>query len=209
MNSPSNPTGAVMDKQDIKAIADLATDHDFMIISDEIYEKIIYNKKHYSPLQFTDNAIVINGFSKTYAMTGLRIGYLAGQNEVIDELLKVHQYTTACASSISQIAGYEALRGPQGYVNTMVNEFKRRRDLISKRLDELGLECTPLDGAFYAFPKVENAFEYVQKAVNVGVITVPGSGFGQTCESNLRISYANSYENIEEAMNRLEKIDLK
>ncbi|RBQ23676.1 Aromatic-amino-acid aminotransferase 2 [Candidatus Methanobinarius endosymbioticus] len=208
MNSPSNPTGAVMDKKDIKAIADLATDHDFMIISDEIYEKIIYNKKHYSPAQFTDNAIVINGFSKTYAMTGLRIAYLAGQNEVIDELLKVHQYTTACASSISQVAGYEALKGPQNHVNSMVSEFKRRRDLITKSLDDLGLECTSLDGAFYAFPQVENAAEYVQKAVEVGVITVPGSGFGQTCECNVRMSYANSYENIEEAMNRLEKIDL-
>lgn len=209
MNSPSNPSGAVMEKKDIKAIADLATDNDFMIISDEIYEKIIYDKKHYSPLQFTDNTIIINGFSKTYAMTGLRIGYLAGKTEIIDELLKVHQYTTACASSISQVAGYEALRGPQGYVNSMVKEFKRRRDLISKRLDELGLECTHLDGAFYAFPQVENAFEYVQKAVEVGVVTVPGSGFGQTCEGNVRMSYANSYQNIEEAMNRLEKINLE
>jgi len=207
MNSPSNPTGAVMEKRDIKAIADLATDHDFMIISDEIYEKIIYNKKHYSPYEFTDNAIVINGFSKTYAMTGLRIAYLAGENEIIDELLKIHQYNTACASSISQVAGHEALKGPQGYVNSMVKEFKRRRDLITKRLDELGLKCSELDGAFYAFPQVENASEYVQKAVDVGVITVPGSGFGQTCNNNVRMSYANSYENIEEAMNRLEKIN--
>lgn len=208
MNSPSNPTGAVMEKKDIKAIADLATDHDFMIISDEIYEKIIYNKKHYSPTQFTDNAIVINGFSKTYAMTGLRIAYLAGQNEIIEELLKVHQYNTACASSISQVGGYEALRGPQGYVKSMVKEFKRRKDLITKRLDEIGLKCTPLDGAFYAFPQVENSLEYVQKAVEVGVITVPGGGFGQTCNNNVRMSYATSYENIEEAMNRLEKINI-
>lgn len=208
MNSPSNPTGAVMEKKDIKSIADLATDHDFIIISDEIYEKIIYDKKHYSPCEFTDNAIVINGFSKTYAMTGLRIAYLAGQNEIIEELLKIHQYNTACASSISQIAGYEALKGPQGYVKSMTSEFKRRRNLIAKRLDELGLKCTKLDGAFYAFPQVENSFEYVQKAVKAGVITVPGSGFGQTCDCNIRMSYANSYENIEEAMNRLEKINI-
>lgn len=208
MNSPSNPTGAIMEKKDIKAIGDLATDHDFMIISDEIYEKIIYNKKHYSPCEFTDNAIVINGFSKTYAMTGLRVAYLAGQNEIIEELLKVHQYNTACASSISQVAGYEALRGPQGYVKSMVKEFKRRKDLITKRLDDLGLRCTPLEGAFYAFPQVENSLDYVQKAVEAGVITVPGSGFGQNCDNNIRMSYANSYENIEEAMNRLEKIDI-
>lgn len=208
MNSPSNPTGAIMEKKDIKAIGDLATDHDFMIISDEIYEKIIYNKKHYSPCEFTDNAIVINGFSKTYAMTGLRVAYLAGQNEIIEELLKVHQYNTACASSISQVAGYEALRGPQGYVKSMVKEFKRRKDLITKKLDDLGLKCTPLEGAFYAFPQVENSLDYVQKAVEAGVITVPGSGFGQNCDNNIRMSYANSYENIEEAMNRLEKIDI-
>jgi len=208
MNSPSNPTGAVMEKKDIKTIGELATDHDFMIISDEIYEKIIYDKKHYSPCEFTENAIVINGFSKTYAMTGLRIAYLAGQNETVEELLKVHQYNTACASSISQVAGYEALKGPQGYVNTIVKEFERRKDLITKRLDELGLECTPLDGAFYAFPQVENSLEYVQKAVEVGVITVPGSGFGQTCDCNVRMSYANSYENIEEAMDRLAKINI-
>lgn len=206
MNSPSNPTGAVMEKQDIKAIADLATDNDFIIISDEIYEKIIYGKKHYSPKQFTDNAIVINGFSKTYAMTGLRIAYLAGQEEIIEELLKIHQYNTACAPSISQVAGYEALRGPQGYVNNMVKEFKRRRDLISERLNDLNLKCTTLEGAFYAFPQVEDASEYVKKALDVGVITVPGIGFGNTCNCNVRMSYANSYENIEEAMNRLEKI---
>jgi len=206
MNSPSNPTGAVMDKEDIKAIADLATDNDFIIISDEIYEKIIYDKKHYSPGEFSENVIVINGFSKTYAMTGLRIAYLAGQNEIVEELLKIHQYNTACASSISQVAAYEALRGPQGYVNSMVAEFKNRRNLISNGLEELGLKCTRLDGAFYAFPQVENAAEYVKKAIEVGVITVPGSGFGQTSTSNVRMSYANSYENIEEALNRLGKI---
>lgn len=206
MNSPSNPTGSVMDKKDIKAIADLATDHDFMIISDEIYEKIIYGKKHYSPAQFSDNVIVINGFSKTYAMTGLRIAYLAGQNDVVEELLKVHQYNTACASSISQIAAYEALVGSQKYVETMVEEFERRKNLISKRLDDIGLKYGKLEGAFYAFPQVENVKEYVQKALDLGVITVPGNGFGENCKNNIRISYATSYKELEEAMNRLETI---
>ncbi|MDR2966815.1 MAG: pyridoxal phosphate-dependent aminotransferase [Methanobacteriaceae archaeon] len=206
MNSPSNPTGSVMDKEDIKAIADLATDHDFMIISDEIYEKIIYGKKHYSPAQFSDNVIVINGFSKTYAMTGLRIAYLAGENDVVEELLKVHQYNTACASSISQIAAREALAGPQKYVKTMVKEFERRKDLVTKRIQDRGLKCSKLEGAFYAFPQVENATEYVQKALELGVITVPGSGFGENCENNIRISYANSYEKLEKALNRLELI---
>ncbi|MCL2115694.1 MAG: pyridoxal phosphate-dependent aminotransferase [Methanobrevibacter sp.] len=206
MNSPSNPTGSVMDKEDIKGIADLATDHDFIIISDEIYEKIVYGKKHYSPAQFSDNVIVINGFSKTYAMTGLRIAYLAGQNDIVEELLKVHQYNTACASSISQVAAYEALAGPQKYVNTMVKEFERRKNLVAKSLDDMDLKCTKLEGAFYAFPQVENPMEYVQKALELGVITVPGNGFGENCENNIRISYANSYEKLEEAMNLLKTI---
>jgi aspartate aminotransferase len=206
MNSPSNPTGAVMDKKDVKAIADLATDHDFIIISDEIYEKIIYGVKHYSPREFTNNSIVINGFSKTYAMTGLRIAYLAGENDIVEELLKIHQYNNACASSISQAGAYEALIGSQSYVKNMVKEFKHRRDLISKRLSEIGLSITKIDGAFYVFPKVENATEYVQNALNSGVITVPGSGFGQYSHDNVRMSYATSYEKIEEAMNRLESI---
>lgn len=206
MNSPSNPTGSVMDKKDIKGIADLATDHDFMIISDEIYEKIIYGKKHYSPAQFTDNTIVINGFSKTYAMTGLRIAYLAGQNDIVEELLKVHQYNTACTCSISQMAAYEALAGPQKYVEIMVNEFKRRKDLVANRFNDMDLKCSKLEGAFYAFPKVENGNEYVQKALDLGVITVPGNGFGKNCENNIRISYATSYEELEEAMNLLETI---
>ncbi|MDR0900062.1 MAG: pyridoxal phosphate-dependent aminotransferase [Methanobrevibacter sp.] len=208
LNSPSNPTGAVMEKKDIKAIAELATDYDFTIISDEIYEKIIYGKKHYSPAEFSDNVVVVNGFSKTYAMTGLRIAYLAGQNELIEELLKVHQYNTACASSISQAGAYEALKGPQKTVNSMVNEFQKRRDLIAKRLDEIGLECSQLDGAFYAFPKVENSQDFVQKALKAGVVTVPGTGFGQYSENNIRMSYATSYKEIEEAMNRLETIKL-
>jgi len=206
MNSPSNPTGSVMEKEDIKGVAELATDHDFMIISDEIYEKIVYGKKHYSPARFSDNVIVINGFSKTYAMTGLRIGYLAGQNEIVEELLKVHQYNTACASSISQIAAKEALAGPQKYVKSMVKEFERRKDLVANRLEDMGLKCTALEGAFYAFPKMEKADEFVQKAVELGVITVPGSGFGENGKNNIRISFANSYEKIEEAMNRLETI---
>lgn len=208
LNSPSNPTGAVMDKKNIKTIADLATDHDFMIISDEIYEKIIYEKKHYSPAEFCENVIVINGFSKTYAMTGLRVAYLAGENNIIEELLKVHQYNTACASSISQAAAYEALKGPQKYVNDMVKEFKRRRNLIAKNLQDLGLKTNKLEGAFYAFPHVENPTKYVKKALDVGVITVPGNGFGKCGEKNIRLSYANSYEKIEEAMERLKKIQI-
>ena len=204
LNSPSNPTGAVMEKEDIKAIADLSMDNDFLIISDEIYEKIIYDKKHYSPAKYSDNVITLNGFSKTYAMTGLRIGYLTANEEYTEELLKIHQYNIACASTVSQRGAYEALTGPQDEVTKMVNEFKNRRDLIVKRLNEMGYETVNAEGAFYVFPKIEDK-EFVQKAAEAGVITVPGAAFGSNGENHVRMSYANSYENIEKAMNILEK----
>lgn len=205
LNSPSNPTGAVMDKEDIKAIADLSMDHDFLIISDEIYEKIIYDKKHYSAAKYSDNVITLNGFSKTYAMTGLRIGYLATtKEEYTEELLKIHQYNIACASSTSQRGAYEALTGPQDEVNKMVNEFKNRRDLIVMRLNEMGYETVNAEGAFYVFPKIEDP-NFVTKAAEAGVITVPGAAFGSNGQNHVRMSYANSYENIEKAMDILEE----
>ncbi len=204
LNSPSNPTGAVMDKEDIKAIADLSMDHDFLVISDEIYEKIIYDKKHYSPAKHSDNVITLNGFSKTYAMTGLRIGYLTSNEDNIENLLKIHQYNIACASTTAQKGAYEALTGPQDEVVKMVNEFKRRRDLIVSRLNEMGYETVNAEGAFYVFPKIEDE-DFVQKAAKAGVITVPGAAFGSNGEKHVRMSYANSYENIEKAMNILEE----
>ncbi len=204
LNSPSNPTGAVMEKEDIKAIADLSNDHDFLIISDEIYEKIIYNKKHYSPAKYSDNVITLNGFSKTYAMTGLRIGYLTANETNTEELLKIHQYNIACASTTSQRGAYEALTGPQDEVDKMVKEFQKRRDLIVSRLNEMGYETVNAEGAFYVFPKIEDE-NFVQKAAKEGVITVPGAAFGANGKNHVRMSYANSYENIEKAMNILEE----
>ena len=204
INSPSNPTGAVMEKEDIKAIADLSMDHDFMVISDEIYEKIIYDKKHYSPARYSYNVITLNGFSKTYAMTGLRIGYLTANEDYTEELLKIHQYNIACASTTSQKGALEALTGPQDEVEKMVNEFRRRRDLIVTRLNEMGYETVNAEGAFYVFPKIEEK-DFVQKAAKAGVITVPGAAFGSNGEKHVRMSYANSYENIEKAMNILEE----
>ena len=204
INSPSNPTGAVMEKEDIKAIADLSTDHDFLVISDEIYEKIIYDKKHYSPAKYSDNVITLNGFSKTYAMTGLRIGYLTANENYTEELLKIHQYNIACASTTSQKGALEALTGPQDEVEKMVNEFKRRRDLIVNRLNEMGYETVNAEGAFYVFPKITDE-DFVLKAAKAGVITVLGAAFGSNGKDHVRMSYANSYENIEKAMNILEE----
>lgn len=208
LNSPCNPSGAVMDKKDVKAIADLSQDHDFIIISDEIYEKIIYDKKHYSPATYSDNVITINGFSKSYAMTGIRIGYLNASEKFNEELLKIHQYCTACANSIGQIGAIEALKGPQNSVKNMVSEFKRRRDLITGRLLDMGYETPIPEGAFYVYPKVDNPMEFVKKAADAGVITVPGLPFGKNGDEHVRMSYANSYENIEKAMDILETLEL-
>lgn len=206
LNSPSNPTGSVMDKEDVKAIVDLATDNDILIISDEIYEKIIYKGKHYSSGAYSDNVITINGFSKTYAMTGLRVGYLNANEQFNEELLKIHQYCVACTSSISQRGALEALTGPQDSVKKMVKEFKRRRDLIVTSLNDLGYPTCNAGGAFYVFPQVDDSNTFVQKALDNGVVTVGGSAFGSNGKNHVRMSYANSYENIELAMERLSKI---
>lgn len=208
MNSPSNPTGGIMEKEDIKGIAEIAEDHNIYLISDEIYEKIIYEGKHYSPGTYTENAITINGFSKTYAMTGFRIGYVAAKPEITEEILKVHQYNAVCASSLSQIAGLEALTGPQECVGEMVDEFRRRRDMIVKRLNEMGISLKAPKGAYYVFPRVQNAAEFINEAIKKGVITVNGAGFGKCGEGHFRISYAASYDKLVEAMDRLETIEI-
>lgn len=207
INSPSNPTGAVMDKEDVKGIADLATDHDFYIISDEIYEKIIFGRKNYSPAEYCDNVITLNGFSKSYAMTGLRIGYMAANEEITENLLKVHQYCVANATSIAQMGALEALTGPQDSVEMMANEFSRRRDLIVSSLNDMGYPTVNCEGAFYVFPKVERPMDFVKKAAEAGVISVPGAPFGSLGENHVRMSYANSYENIEKAMDILRDLE--
>lgn len=208
MNSPGNPTGGVLEKEDVKGLADIADDQDIILISDEIYENIIYGKKHYSPARYSDNVITINGFSKTYAMTGFRIGYLAAPPELTEELLKVHQYTVTCATSLSQKAALAALQGPQDKVWEMVGEFERRRDLVVKRLRNMGITCNQPHGAFYVFPSIENPERLVEEALKKDVVLVPGTSFGKKGEGHFRISYAASYEDLEEAMNRLESLDL-
>lgn len=208
LNSPANPTGSVMKKEDIKGISEIAEDNGIFLISDEIYEKIIYEGKHHSPGKYTDNAITINGFSKTYAMTGFRIGYVAAKQEITEEMIKIHQYNAACTSSLSQIAGLEALNGPQDCVNEILDEFRRRRDLVVKRLNEMGISLKTPKGAFYVFPKIPNSVKFVNESIKKGVIIVNGSGFGKCGENHFRISYANSYDQLVEAMDRLETIKL-
>ncbi|MDP2766234.1 MAG: pyridoxal phosphate-dependent aminotransferase, partial [Candidatus Methanoperedens sp.] len=150
INSPSNPTGTVQTRQEIKALAEIAEDNNITIISDEVYEHFIYEGEHVSPAQFTDNVITINAVSKTYAMTGWRIGYAAARKDYIEQMLKVHQYIQACACSISQKAALAAIEGPQECVSEMRESFRARRDFLLEGLSEIGIKCVKPRGAFYA-----------------------------------------------------------
>src|SRR4030067_1631625 len=150
INSPSNPTGTVQTREEIKALAQIAQDNDITIISDEVYEHFIYEGEHVSPAQFTDNVITINAVSKTYAMTGWRIGYAAARNEYVEQMLKIHQYIQACANSIAQKAAQAALEGPQDCVKQMRDSFRKRRDIVMEGLGAMGIKCVKAEGSFRA-----------------------------------------------------------
>jgi aminotransferase len=215
LNYPNNPTGAVLSYDEVAVLAKIAVERDMIVISDEVYEKIIYDgAKHYCLATFPgmrERTLVVNSFSKTYAMTGLRTGYVYGQKELISPLWLVHQYTVACANSLTQYVGLAALRGPQDFVKGMVREFDRRRLLVYKRLNEIeGFNCALPKGAFYVFPCIkdfgmssEEFVEFLAKEAHVTM--VPGSAFGNYGEGYIRISYAAAYEQLEEALNRIEK----
>jgi aminotransferase len=214
--SPHNPTGAVWHRQRLEAIAEIAYRHDLVVISDEIYEKIIYGDAEHVSIAslpgMTERTLVINGFSKAYAMDGWRIGYAAGAPWLVKAMLKAHQYTTNCVTTFVQWAAVEAYDGPQDTVDAMVREFDRRRRLIIDSLAELpGVELVPPTGAFYVFPR----FEVPGVAdddlatfllVNARIACVPGRVFGASGEGHLRLSYATSYESIAAGLNRLSEI---
>jgi len=200
INSPGNPTGAVQTKDEIKGVCEVAEDHDLTIVSDEVYEHIIYEGEHISPSEYTENVITINATSKTYAMTGWRIGYATAPVDVIEQMAKIHQYIQACATSISQKAALAALTGPQDCVEEMRIEFLKRRNLLLKGFDEMGIKYLHPKGAFYAFPEVTNAEEMVQRFLHHGVITTPGTAFGSHGSGHIRFSYATSQKKIEQAL---------
>lgn len=206
LNSPSNPTGAVTSRADIKALAEIADDHNITIISDEVYEYFIYEGEHVSPASYSDNVITVNATSKSYAMTGWRLGYVAARKDYTGQMLKVHQYIQACANSIAQKAAYAAVTGPKDSVNAMREEFRKRRDVLVKGLNELGMECALPKGAFYAFPKVSNSADVASKLISNGIIVVPGTAFGSEGDGYIRISYAASMKDIEKALNVMEKV---
>lgn len=222
LNSPSNPTGVVYTEKELRELAGIAVEKGLYIISDEIYEKIIYDgMKHVSPASFGDEfmkkVITVNGFSKSYAMTGWRLGYAAGPENIIKAVIKLQDHTTSCANSIAQKAAVEALRGDQTPVRLMVEEFDKRRKYMVNRLKRLdGISCTMPEGAFYVFPNVSslyrrniagtvvsNSTELVDLLIEKArVAFVPGICFGS--DDHIRISFATNMAQIEEGINRLE-----
>ena len=212
--SPSNPTGSVLEERHLREVASIAEEHDLMVISDEVYEKIIYgNAKHRSigALPGMANRVVtVNAFSKTYAMTGWRLGYAAGPSEIISQMIKLNTGLNSCSSSISQRAGVEALKGPQDCVQQMHEEYLRRRNFLIDRVRRIpGITCVMPDGAFYAFPNIRelglSSFDVAMALLDSAkVSTVPGAAFGPMGEGYIRLSYANSMDNLGKAMDRIE-----
>ncbi|HTX44267.1 MAG TPA: pyridoxal phosphate-dependent aminotransferase [Methanocella sp.] len=200
LNSPSNPTGAVQTPAEIKAIAEIALDKNVTVISDEVYEHFIYDGVHDSPARYADNVITVNASSKTYAMTGWRVGYLAARPEYIEQILKLHQNVGPCACSISQRAALAAVNGPQDCVTVMRDEFRRRRDYLVKELHGMGVQCVMPQGAFYAFPYVGDELKKVDELLKKGVITTPGFSFGEHGKGFIRLCYATSMPNLEKAV---------
>ena len=200
INSPANPTGAVQRHNEMREFVELADDHDFYIISDEVYDKMLYRGKHVSPASIDpDRVIVVNSVSKTYAMTGWRLGYAIAPAAIVEEMLKVHQYIQACAPSISQKAAYAALTGPQESVRSMVDEFFARRSGVMHHLKGIA-DCVTPEGAFYVFPRFatsDTSFDLTMRLAQAGVIVVPGSAFGRFGEGHVRISYAASQQSID------------
>ncbi|WAC04016.1 MAG: pyridoxal phosphate-dependent aminotransferase [Methanoregula sp.] len=201
LNSPGNPTGAVESKESIKAIVEYANDRGVTVVSDEVYEHFIYGKKHWSAAQFGEDVITVNATSKTYAMTGWRLGYLAAPQNVVGQCLKVHQYCQACATSISQYAAVAAYTGDQRLVSVMRDEYRARRDLLCKALNRMGFEFPEPEGAFYTFVPMKPAL--AQRIIESGVIIVPGSAFGMNAPEYARLSYAASRENLNRAIDRI------
>ena len=198
-----------MEKEDIKAIADLSMDHDFLIISDEIYEKIIYDKKHYSPAKYSDNVITLNGFSKTYAMTGWRMGYVAAPYQITEQMYKIHQYAIMCAPTTSQFAAIEALKNGDADIKSMTEEYDRRRRLIVDGLRSIGIPCFEPEGAFYVYPNIGgfgmSSEEFCERLLyEEKVAIVPGTAFGECGEGFARISYAYSVKHITAALKKME-----
>jgi aspartate aminotransferase len=213
LNYPNNPTGAVYDENILNRLANFVKERGLWVVSDEIYEKLTYEGSFTSFASLPDmesHTITVNGFSKAYAMTGWRLGYAYGPRHIIKMMVKVQQHTATCAPSFIQRAAITALNKCDQYVKEMVNEFKKRRDLIVEGLRRIGFRLEKPRGAFYVFPSVEGLYDnpagFNEFLLDKAAVSVtPGVGFGQGYESFVRISYANSLENIKEALERIGK----
>jgi len=213
INSPANPTGSVMLKDDLKGIAEIATDHKLLVLSDEIYEKMLYDgAEHHSIASFPDmqsRTITVFALSKTYAMTGWRVGYAVAPERIVREMTKLQEFYVTCATSICQRAAIAALDGSQDFVSKMVTEFKNRRDFMYDQITELkGVSCIKPKGAFFLFPNVSGtslrkddpAMDLLEKCK---IATAPGSAFGEHGKSYVRISLASSMDNLKTAAERM------
>jgi aspartate aminotransferase len=200
INSPANPTGAVASEADIREFARIADEHDVVCVSDEVYEYTVFEGEHHSPLEYTegDNIVVVNSASKLFSMTGWRLGWVTASSDRVERMLRVHQYTQACASAPAQFAAEAALTGPQDVVSEMTDSFRRRRDLLLDGLAEHDIECPTPHGAFYAMPRVPDGF--VEECIDRGVIVVPGDAFGEQGAGLARISYATDEDALSEAI---------
>lgn len=213
LNFPNNPTGAVMSRADLEDIAAFARERDLIVITDEIYAELTYDAPHTSIVSLSglrDRTIFLHGFSKAWAMTGFRLGYACGPAELIEAMMKIHQYTMLCASSLSQKAALEALGRPEADIAEMVDEYRRRRNFIAAAFSDMGVECHRPLGAFYAFPSVAKfglpAKEFcLQLLREEKVAVVPGSAFGACGEGFVRCAYATSMDNIKEALARIRR----
>jgi len=210
---PNNPTGAIMTKEDLEPIAEVLRDTNIMILSDEIYSELTYGRKHCSIASLEgmqERTILVNGFSKAFAMTGWRLGYLCAPAPIIEQALKIHQYAIMSSPTISQYAAIEALTGCDREVKKMVDEYNVRRRLVVDSFNKMGLTCFNPEGAFYVFPCIKStgmtSEEFCENLLNEQkVAVVPGNAFGECGEGFIRVSYAYSLKHLMEALNRIEK----
>lgn len=210
---PNNPTGAIMRKEDLSKIVDILKDRDIFVISDEIYSELTYVGKHVSITSFPgmkERTLLINGFSKAFAMTGWRLGYACGHPDLIRAMFKIHQYAIMSSPTVAQKAAIEALKNGAESIDTMVNEYDRRRKVVLDGFRDMGFECFEPFGAFYVFPNISgtkfSSEEFCERLLlEERVLVIPGTAFGQKGEGFIRVTYANSMENIIEALARIRR----
>lgn len=211
MPFPNNPTGSIMTREDLEPIAEFVKEHDLYVISDEIYSELSYKGEHVSIASLPgmrERTIVINGFSKGFAMTGWRLGYCCGPQEILEQMIKLHQFAIMCAPTVSQYAAVEGLRNCEAEVDEMRKAYNQRRRFLMHEFSRMGLECFEPFGAFYVFPSIQEfgmtSEQFAERLLmEEKVAVVPGTAFGECGEGFLRISYAYSLEDLKKALNRL------